>query len=207
MSRDHLPSTPQAPTGSRVGPEESDFTFLGDRLRARRTGLGLSLSELAAEVGVSASFLSQVERSPSIDSLARISRALDVPIYYFLVDSPSPVVRHDERQILSMPDSSLRYELLCPDLRKSMEAWLARLAPGQVSSAVPLSHSTEEFVFVLQGELEMRVGPHTYRLGPHDSLYYHGLVPHQFTSVGDEELVFVSAVTPPILGQLDASSL
>jgi len=158
---------------------------------------------------VSASFLSQVERgksSPSIDSLARISRALDVPIYYFLVESPNPVVRHNERQILSMPNSSLRYELLCPDLRKSMEAWLARLGPGEVSSAAPLSHATEELVFVLRGELEMCVGPHTYRLGPHDSLYYHGLVPHRFSSVGEEELVFLSAVTPPILGQLGADT-
>lgn len=189
--------------------EESEFTFLGDRLRSRRTGLGLSLRDLASKVGVSASFLSQVEKgksSPSIDTLARISRALDVPIYYFLVEGPNPVVRHDERQVLSMPDSTLRYELLCPDLRKSMEAWLARLAPGEVSSTEPLSHSTEELVFVLQGELAMRVGPNVYRLGPHDSIYYHGVVPHQFASVGDEELVFVSVVTPPILGQLGGAS-
>lgn len=189
--------------------EESEFTFLGDRLRARRTGLGLSLRELAPEVGVSASFLSQVENgksSPSIDTLARIARALDVPIYYFLVESPNPVVRHNERQVLSMPNSGLRYELLCPDLRKSMEAWLARLGRGEVSSAVPLSHATEEFVFVLQGELAIRVGPSVYELGPSDSIYYHGLVPHQFSSIGEEDLVFLSVVTPPILGQLDASS-
>jgi len=189
--------------------EESQLTRLGDRLRARRTGLGISLRELASRVGVSASFLSQVERaksSPSIETLSSISRALDVPIYYFLVESPNPVVRHDERQILSMPNSSLRYELLCPDLRKSMEAWLARLGPGEASSAARLSHATEEFVFVLRGELEMRVGPHTYRLGPDDSIYYQGLVPHQFYSVGEEELVFLSAVTPPILGQLGGGS-
>lgn len=188
---------------------ESILGLLGQRVRARRVGLGFSLRDLASRVGVSASFLSQVERgkaSPSIDTLASVSRALDVPIYYFLVESPDPVVRHNERQILSMPNSDLRYELLCPDLRKSMEAWLVRLRPGMISSNEPLSHATEEFVFVLQGKLEMRVGPNSYRLGPHDSIYYHGLVPHQFSSIGEEDLVFVSVATPPILGQLSMGS-
>jgi transcriptional regulator with XRE-family HTH domain len=61
---------------------------LGNRLRARRQELGLSLRELAERVGLTASFLSQIERdlaSPSIESLRKISDALEVPNFHFLV--------------------------------------------------------------------------------------------------------------------------
>ena len=71
---------------------------LGHRLRTRRQELGLSLRELAERVGLTASFLSQIERdlaSPSIESLRKISDALEVPIFHFLIEPEvrSPVVR------------------------------------------------------------------------------------------------------------------
>ena len=58
----------------------------------------MSLKDLAERIGLTASFLSQVERElaePSITSLRKIAEALDVPIFYFLLDNDnhSPVVR------------------------------------------------------------------------------------------------------------------
>ncbi len=75
---------------------------LGDRIRTRRKELRLSQSDLAERTGMTASFVSQVERgvtSPSIDSLYKISRSLDVPVFHFLLEPEvkSPVVRHHER--------------------------------------------------------------------------------------------------------------
>ena len=101
----------------------------GNRIRARRQELGLSLRELAEQVGLTASFLSQIERdltSPSIESLRKISDALEVPIFHFLleVDKKSPVVRRGERLTLTLPNSDLSYKLLTPDLSRSgIRAW------------------------------------------------------------------------------------
>ena len=75
---------------------------IGERIKARRKELKLSLRELAEQVDLTASFLSQIERdqsSPSIESLRKISQALEVPIFYFLAEpnGKSPVVRRNQR--------------------------------------------------------------------------------------------------------------
>ena len=115
---------------------------LGHRIRARRQELGLSLRELAGRVGLTASFLSQIDRdlaSPSIESLRKISDALEVPIFHFLIepDGKSPVVRYNKRLQLKLPDSNLTYELLTPDLNRQMEAFLTEREPGDEKITIP----------------------------------------------------------------------
>jgi transcriptional regulator with XRE-family HTH domain len=191
------------PEANRRTDQEFVGNSVGVRMRARRKALGLSLRSLAARTGVSASFLSQVERgivSPSIQTLIAVSRALEVPIYHFLLESPDPVVRRDRRRRLIMPNTSVDYELLCPDVHRSMEVSLGRLEPNAASSEEPLAHPTEEFMLVLEGVMEIEIGPSRYVLEPGDTIYYHGIAPHRFFSVGDQDLIFISAVSPPVVG-------
>jgi transcriptional regulator with XRE-family HTH domain len=175
----------------------------GNRIRARRQELGLSLRELAEQVGLTASFLSQIERdltSPSIESLRKISDALEVPIFHFLleVDKKSPVVRRGERLTLTLPNSDLSYKLLTPDLSRKMEAFLAERHPGQEKITLPLRQETEEFIYVLQGQLEIQLGEDVYQLGPGDTIYFEGAMIRRLGAVGDEVLRFISVITPPI---------
>jgi transcriptional regulator with XRE-family HTH domain len=176
---------------------------LGNRIRARRQELGLSLRELAERVGLTASFLSQIERdltSPSIESLRKISDALEVPIFHFLVepDGRCPVVRRNARVTLTLPNSDLTYELLTPDLNRQMEAFLVERQPGQEKATFPLRQQTEEFIYVLQGQLEIQLGEEVYRLGPGDTVYFEGAMLRRLLALGDETLRFISVITPPI---------
>jgi len=176
---------------------------LGETIRRIRAEKNLSLRELAEMTELTPSFLSQVERDlaePSITSLRKIASALGVPLFYFLMDNekPSPVVRKGERKALKMPQSHLVYELLSPDLNRSMEVWMGRLDPGAVSCDSPLSHQGEECIVVLQGTMEVQLGEDTYTLEEGDSIYYFGAVPHKLKSVGKEQLVFISCITPPL---------
>jgi transcriptional regulator with XRE-family HTH domain len=176
---------------------------LGRRIRVRRRDLGLSLRALADRVGLTASFLSQIERgltSPSLESLRRISDALEVPIFYFLVepDQKSPVVRRGKRAELKLPDSNLTYQLLTPDLNRQMEAFLAEREPGQEKIIIPLRQETEEFIYVLQGQLEIELGTDTYLLDPGDSAYFHGSMLRRLAARGNTTLRFISVITPPI---------
>jgi len=176
---------------------------LGQRLRKRRQELNLSLRELAGRVGLTASFLSQVERdqvSPSIKSLRRISKALDAPIFYFLVehDTRSPVVRRNERLKLILPESNLVYELLTPDLDRQMEVFIAELEPGDDNIAMPLRQHTEECIYVLQGQLEIQLGEDIYLLDAGDSVYFEGPLLRHLIARGDETLRFISVIAPPI---------
>lgn len=176
--------------------------MLGAKIRKKRMERNMSLKDLAEKTDLTASFLSQVERDlaePSITSLRKIAEALEVPIFYFLLDngSASPVVRRNERKVLKFPKSHLIFELLSPDLNRQMEIMIARLAVGATSCDEPLSHQGEEFIFIMQGKMEITIGEDTFILDQSDSIYYFAAIPHKLVSVGDEELVFLSAITPP----------
>lgn len=176
--------------------------MIGAKIRQKRQEKGMSLKELAESTDLTASFLSQVERDlaePSITSLRKIAGALEVPIFYFLLEneSTSPVVRRDERKILKFPESQLAFELLSPDLNRQMEVMMAKIEVGASSCDEPLSHPGEEFIFVLRGQMRVDIGDDTYLLDECDSIYFFAAIPHKLTCVGEEDLVIISAITPP----------
>ena len=176
---------------------------LGERIRTRRKELQLSLRELAQQIDLTPSFLSRIERgqsSPSIDSLRKISEALDVPVFYFLVEAnpQSPVVQRDQRRKLILPELGLTYQLLTPDLNRKMEVAIAELEPRDGSIATPLRHATEECIYILQGQLEIGLAEEVYLLNPGDSIYFEGPRLRHLMAKGEETLRFVFIITPPI---------
>jgi transcriptional regulator with XRE-family HTH domain len=176
---------------------------LGQRIKTRRKELNLSLRDLAEQVDLTASFLSQVERdlaSPSIDSLRKISQALEVPIFYFLIEGNStcPVVRRDQRRKVIPAGSHLIYELLTPDLNRKMEVLMMELAPGETYKADLLRQQTEECIFVLQGQLEIGLAETFYRLDSGDSVYFEGSMLRYIRVIGDEKLRLINIITPPV---------
>ena len=177
---------------------------LGARIKTRRKELKLSLRELADQVELTASFLSQIERdqsSPSIESLRKISDALDVPIFYFLVEEnrKSPVVRRNQRLRLNRSDSNLSFELLTPDLNRQMEAFMYEQEPSGENFANPLREYTEQFIYVLQGQLAIQLGEVEYQLSAGDTIYFEGPLLRRLAAIGDQTLRAISVITPPVL--------
>lgn len=177
---------------------------LGERIRARRKELHLSLRDLADKVGLTSSFLSLIEReqsSPSIESLRKISSALDVPVFYFLMEpySKSPIIRHNQQLSLQDENSNRVYKLLTPSLYHKMEALLYEQEPNGDNFATPLKQHTEEFLYVLQGQLEIELGNETYFLEAGDTAYFDGPILRKMAALGDEVLRVIAVITPPIL--------
>jgi transcriptional regulator with XRE-family HTH domain len=177
---------------------------LGDRIRARRKELRLSQIALAERAGMTASFISQVERgvtSPSIDSLHKISQALDVPVFHFLLEpgGASPVVRQHERIRITWPTSGteLAFQLLTPNSSQKLEAFLTEWEPGEQKPLAGFGETTEEFVYVLQGQLELKLGDDLYLLGPGDTACFEGVMLRDMKPRGDETVRFISVITPP----------
>lgn len=176
---------------------------IGQKIKERRKELGLSLRDLAAQVDLTASFLSQVERdvaSPSIESLRKISKALDVPVFYFLLDSsgPNPVVRRNQRRKLAMPEAHVTYELLTQDVKRKMGVVLAELHPHDNKVPLVNYNNTEECIFVLEGELEICLGTETYHLEAGDTIYFDGVLLQSISSRGKQKVRYLSIITPPI---------
>ncbi len=186
-------------------PRDDAALSIGTRLKRLRTERGLSLRDVAAASGVSASLLSQLERdraNPSISTLQRVAGSLNVSIFALLPEDgglAASVVRPDARRKLLVQDGQLRYELLSPDTNRQMEVWMGRLEPGAKMGAETSSHASEEFILVLHGRMQIVLGADVHLLQAGDAIQYDGNIPHRITNAGDEELTFLSALTPPTL--------
>jgi transcriptional regulator with XRE-family HTH domain len=175
---------------------------IGKRVRERRNELGLSLRDLGDLAGVTASFLSQVENdqvSPSLNTLQSIAKALNVPMFSLLNDTPSgKIVRAKERRTILFEDPKISYDLLTPDLTRQMMAYLIRIQAHSNRVAQTLSRSTEQWMHVLAGTMRIVIGDEIYELETGDTVYYEGDLLREFGSASEEELVILCCITPPV---------
>ena len=165
---------------------------VGEKVRELRESKGLSLQDLANRTGYSSALLSQVENhfiSPPLGGLIKIAKALEVKVGTFFGDEPREsyaIVRKDERKHVSRFASKegvsygYSYESLGFDKKdRQMEPFLVTLEPATVKSEKLSSHDGEEFIFVLEGEMEAILGDHKDVLQPGDCIYYDSTIPHK----------------------------
>lgn len=178
---------------------------LGRRLRELRSARGVSLAEVAEATAISPSFLSMVENGQSDMTVSRLMRLVawyGVSIADLLQEPASStvrVVRADQRRSLELSDEQIEILMLTPDGRHAMMPVLNVYAEGG-GMADPARHDGEEFVFVLEGAIELTIGagePHVLREG--DAAYYRADIAHSFRNAGQGVARFVGVTTPPNL--------
>lgn len=172
--------------------KKSQELRVGERIRELRENKGLSLQDMANRTGYSSALLSQVENhfiSPPLGGLIKIAKALEVKVGTFFGDEPREsyaIVRKDERKHISRFASKegvsygYSYESLGFDKKdRQMEPFLVTLEPATVKSEKLSSHDGEEFIFVLEGDMEAILGDHKDVLHPGDCIYYDSTIPHK----------------------------
>ena len=176
---------------------------LGARIRALRVARGETLRKLAAQAGVTESFLSQVERgvaSPSIASVQRISRALGTSIAELFAtdDRAGIVVRAADRRRVVYQGLDAVDEFLTRATDGRLQVIMSTIQPGGGTGDEPYSHdSDEEVVVVLEGVLDLWVGPEHYRLETGDAVTHSSRVPHRNTNPGPGVARVLFCITPP----------
>ncbi len=175
---------------------------LGDKIRSLRLKQKISIEQLAAMTGLSKGLISQIERDltgPSVASLWKISKALNVTMNYFFdeYDDFNQVVRKNERKKIMMKDKSRTYELLCPNLKNKIEMLWIEIKPGDSNSEDRISHEGEECGVVLKGSLRVLSGDKIYDLEEGDSIYLDSTIPHRYMNTGDVPSISVWAMVPP----------
>ena len=158
------------------------MSSIGERLRQFREGR-FSINELSREAGVSSGRISEIERgsaNPSFETLWRLATALEVPIGSFF-GGPEPevrmVVRKNARKRLVLPHDDLEYELLTPDLQRTLEVFLFHVPPGFDNSQRPISHRGEECIHIVSGKLVVHVGDAEFELESGDTITYQATTP------------------------------
>jgi transcriptional regulator with XRE-family HTH domain len=172
--------------------KESKDLRIGEKIRELREKRGLSLQDMANRTGYTSALLSQVENhliSPPLGALIKIAKSLEVKVGTFFGEEPREsyaIVRRDERKHISRYASKegvsygYVYESLGFDKKdRQMEPFLVTLEPATVKSEKLSTHDGEEFIFVLEGEMEAILGGHKDVLHPGDSIYYNSTIPHK----------------------------
>ncbi len=165
---------------------------VGEKIKALREQKGLSLRDVADRTGFSTALISQMENhlvSPSLGTLIKLANALDVKVGDFFGEAheePFAIVRKDERKTVSRFASKdgvkygYGYESLGFEKRnRHMEPFIVTLEPATVKTSKTSTHDGEEFIYVLEGAMEVIYGDHRDVLYPGDSIYYDSTIPHR----------------------------
>jgi DNA-binding transcriptional MerR regulator/quercetin dioxygenase-like cupin family protein len=172
---------------------------IAQRLLELRREHGLTLAEVDQKTGVSVSFLSSLERGysrASIATLQKLARFYGTTVLAFFADKDDShrLVRARERKVL-VPNPGVQMELLASG-KRVMEPHLFRIAPG-ADSGGSYSHEGEEFIYVLQGKLEVWIDEiEHYALEAGDSLYFESAQSHHWQSFSEKETLLLWVNTP-----------
>jgi DNA-binding transcriptional MerR regulator/quercetin dioxygenase-like cupin family protein len=166
-------------------PASYALATLGRTLRGLRRQRGLRIAAAARGAGISAGFLSAVERSQATASVATIQRLATVynTSVLELFDLPgqsSHRLSAGDRQVLQA-HPGVDMELLSPT-SSQLESMLFRAAPGS-GSAGPYVHDGEELLYVLAGSIEMWLGEHEHLdLRAGDSCWFESTRGHRWVN-------------------------
>jgi transcriptional regulator with XRE-family HTH domain len=192
-----------AANGASVQPELQEIE-IGTNLRFMRRLRSLTLKEVASASGCSESLLSKIENghvTPSLKMLQRLTHALGLTVGQLFAQEADPdnvVMRAATRVAFDTSEGGKgRIEPLAPHSGGHLlECHLHYFAPGTESGG-DITHDGEEFGFVLDGEIELRVAGRRYVASAGDSFSYRSEQPHSFRNSGTKEARVLWINTPP----------
>jgi len=169
-------------------------SFVGSKIKGIRESKNISIEEVSERSGLTTEQINSIETDqnlPSLGPLIKIARALGVRLGTFLDDSDAlgPIVcRAADRE----KDSSISFSNGASDARKHMEyhplaqqkagrhmePFIIDINPEETPNFQLSAHEGEEFIYVMQGEVEIVYGKETYNLKEGDSIFYDSIVNH-----------------------------
>ncbi len=165
---------------------------IGEKIKQFREMRMVTREDLALNSNLGLEQLRVIEEEgvvPSLGPLIRIARALGVRIGTFLDDAeelgPVVVRAGTEKSTVSFSssDPSSRqhlnfFSLAADKTGRHMEPFIVDIQPSQASDYKLSSHEGEEFIYVLDGCVEISYGKENFRLEKGDTIYYDSIVLH-----------------------------
>ena len=171
-------------------PGEDIQVNVGERVKAVRKKRGLSLDDVSLRTDIDISVLEKIEEgavAPPLGVVIKLAKALEMKMGYFISGAdvrPYTIVRGGDRKTVSRYDSKkgkhygYEYESLAPHKKdRHMEPFLVTLEPSETEEERS-THDGQEFIYVLDGLMEVRLGEEIHVLEPGDAIYYDSTVPH-----------------------------
>ena len=167
---------------------------LGSKIKGIRESRNLTVEEIAESSGLTVDQINSIENDenlPSLGPLIKIARAMGVRLGTFMDDNDAlgPVIcRAKDRE----KESSISFSNGAVDARKHMEyhplaqqkagrhmePFVIDINPEDKTEFNLSAHEGEEFIYVMNGEVEIEYGKEKYTLHEGDSIFYDSIVKH-----------------------------
>lgn len=184
---------------------------IGSRITQIRENLNISRDELAERASISLPQLEEIENNkiiPSLAPLIRIARSLGVRLGTFMEDhekiGPAVCRKGDAVQGISFSNNltvkrtAMQYfPLAAEKTGRHMEPFVVDVKANN-DEYITSSHEGEEFIYVLDGEIEVIYGKETKHLDQGDSIYYDSIVPHHVHAAGNKDARILAVIYIPL---------
>jgi transcriptional regulator with XRE-family HTH domain len=173
---------------------------LGKRLMKLRKEKRLALKNLANETGLTGQYISQIEKGeviPSVSVILQLSRALEIDSSILLREEEKRAGKRSDQDYQKRTDA-YTYETLTPEARhKHLKAFKVFIDPKSEHRGVSYQHLGEEFIYVLQGKIEVIVGENKNILGHHQCLHFNSSIIHKLRNIGAEKAELIVVLYTP----------
>ena len=169
---------------------------IGVNVKRQRLEQKMSLGMLAAASGVSKAMLSQIESAkvnPTIATMWKIANALKVDFNLLLKGKGDKVRkfeinRHEDLTTLDADEEGVHINVLSPiTMAEDLELYILTFQPESILSSTAHYPDTEEFLTVLDGEVEVTAGKNSTVLKKNDVIIYQCDVNHSIKNLSSKE--------------------
>ncbi len=184
---------------------------VGEKIQQIRNLKKITIDELASRSNLDARQIIQIEENkviPSLAPLIKIARALSVRLGTFLDDSEQlgPVITREgrEKEGASFSNKSVEarthmdfFSLASDKSGRHMEPFIVDIRPSEKDENPLSAHEGEEFIYVLEGAIEINYGKEVYVLTKGDSIYYDSIVSHNVHAYEKQPAKILAVVYTP----------
>ena len=185
---------------------------IGKKIKEFREFRNMTREDLALQANLDEGQLEQIEEKgtvPSLGHLIKVSRAFGVRIGTFLDDQekigPVLVKAGEEKSSssFSTKDDTSRehlnfFSLAQAKAGRHMEPFVVEIEASNESDYKLSSHEGEEFIYVLDGEIEINYGKEIYQLQKGDSIYLDSVVAHNVHAAANQSAKILAVVYTPV---------
>ncbi|MDR0901077.1 MAG: XRE family transcriptional regulator [Methanobrevibacter sp.] len=184
---------------------------IGFKIKEIRKSREMDIETLAKESNINLNLIKSLENGeaiPSLTPLTKIARALGVRLGTFLDDAnqdgPVLVKKGKSEQVVyfsgdenKTDKSALEfYSLGAGKNDRHMEPFIIDVHTDNSDFELS-SHEGEEFIYVLDGAIELKYGQNSYIIEKGDSIYYDSIIPHHLHSNNQEKSKILAIVYTP----------
>ena len=172
---------------------------VGKKIKKARTQKKVSFTTLANETGFSVDYIKDIEagkETPPVGVLLQISRALELDSGFLLRKQKTTL----EKRVKSYTErtENYAYTTLTPGAEnKHLKAFKVVIEPMKDHKGTGYQHEGEEFVYLLEGMIEITVGDNINRLKKGDTLHFNSGIRHKMKNISNEKAVLIVVIYGP----------